>query len=72
MIELYANRYIYNDNGDINIIKDKKYLIYSEVEKEGFGNGIGYVVLSETNEFLVFDSLFFFTEKQRKARDFNL
>jgi len=72
MTELYANRDIYNEEGDTTITKGKKYMIYSEVEKEGFENGIGYVVLSDTDEFLVFDSLFFFTEKQMKAKDFNL
>jgi len=71
-MELYANKNIYDDNGDDLIIKDKKYVIYSEVEKETFENNIGYVILTETNEFLVFDSLFFFTDKQMKARDFNL
>ncbi len=62
----------YKENNVLILKKDKKYLIYSEIESDTFLSKKGFIVFSENGKFRGLDSILFEDDIERDLRKFNI
>jgi len=54
------------------IIKGKKYEVFSEFETDEMLSGLCYIILTESNNLMPFDSKYFITDLEYESKKYNL
>jgi len=54
------------------IIKGKKYEVFSEFKTEEMNSGVCYIVLTESNNLIPFDSKYFITDLEYESKKYNI
>jgi len=54
------------------IVKGKKYKVFSEFETDEMNSGLCYIVLTESNNLMPFDSKYFISDLEYESKKYNL
>ena len=68
----WAKQDVIYENRTYGLIKHKQYKIYSKFKTDKMDSGVCYIILSENNRFIGYDSSYFMDEVEYESAKYNL